>query len=83
MRSSCMVLTLEGHGIDRNNVDEWFANVKVPTGFTKLRHHFFRDRIVNKTDAHIRGFASEMLSCVVLMGLFLDVVVAPQSYETI
>ena len=37
----------------------------------------FQDRVVNKAGAHIRAFANEMLSAIVLLGLFLDVVVAP------
>jgi hypothetical protein len=72
-----LVLVLEDHGIKACDLDEWFSLVVVPKGFTKLKKTFFQDRVVNNRKAHIRAFASELLTAIVLMGLFLDVVVAP------
>lgn len=72
-----LVLALGDHGVDIDSIDEWFSSVKVPAGFTKLKKTFFRNRVVNQRTSHIRAFANEMLSAIVIMGLFLDVVVVP------
>ena len=38
---------------------------------------FFRDRVVNKDQAHMRAFASEVISVISALGIFVDVVVKP------
>ena len=72
-----LLLVLEDTNIPRTAVDEWCTSVVKPAGFTKLKKTFFQDRVVTKRSAHIRAFASEMLSAITLMDMFLEFVVAP------
>ena len=57
------------------DIDEWKNTVRLPRGLTRLTKTFFADRIVDRDGAHIRGFASEILTATVLLGFFVDVVV--------
>jgi hypothetical protein len=72
-----VVLCLGDEGIPREEIDEWTHAVKKPRGNTKLSKHFFRDRVVDKRKGKIRAFASEVLSAVTLLGMFINVVVKP------
>ena len=72
-----VILILEEYGMEPSLIDKWCSSVKMPQGFTKLKKTFFADRVVKAKDAHIRAFAAEVLSAISLLGLFLDVVVAP------
>ena len=44
----------------------------------RLTKTFFQDRIVDRPNAHIKAFAGECLTAVVLLGFFVDVVIAPR-----
>ena len=62
------------HDIALATIDEWCFAVRLPCGSQKLRKTFFADRIVQsgKPDTkHIKAFAAEMLTAIMLMGLFL------------
>lgn len=43
----------------------------------KIDANFFQDRIVSKASAHIKAFASEMLTAIAILGIFVDAVVRP------
>ena len=60
--------------ITLDDIDEWKNGVVLPKGVTKLKPNFFRDRIVEAPGRHIRAFASEVLTCVMLLGVFVDIV---------
>ena len=72
-----LILVLRDHQIDVEHIDDWCEAVVKPAGFTKLKASFFASRVVDKRSAHIRAFASEMLSAIVLLDMFLHVVVSP------
>jgi hypothetical protein len=72
-----LVLVLGDHGITRDDIDEWCNSVKLPLGHTRLKKHFFRDRVVDNRNRCIRAFASEVITAMTLLKLFLDIVVAP------
>ena len=58
------------------DIDKWKNEVVLPRGLTKLRKTFFHDRIVKRRGAHIRAFAAEVLTAVVILGFFVDIVLA-------
>ena len=69
-----LVLKLADANISPADIDTWCLDVKVPSGCTKLRKSFWQDRVVLRPDAHIRAFASELLSAVTYLGFFIDAV---------
>lgn len=64
-------------GIAVSQLDEFCSSVQVPSSRARLTKTFFKDRLVNKDDAHIRAFASEVLSAITVLGIFMDVVIKP------
>ena len=76
-----LVLKLMSLGLLLPDLDAWMQGVTVPAGMTKLRKKYFQERIVERADAHIRAFASEMLSAITFLGLFVDVMVKPDAAE--
>ena len=54
------------------------SGVKLPLGVTKISKRFWSDRIVDRPMSHIKAFASEMLTAIVLLGFFVDLVVKPR-----
>lgn len=80
------VLALTAHGVQLSDLDAWVTAVQKPRGFTRLPKNFFQKRIVARDGAHIRAFASEMLSAISLLGFFMDVVMkndAPPSLSLV
>ena len=59
------------------DLDRFVGSVTLPRGWSKLTKTFFRDRIVHKTTAHLRGFASEVLTAVDVLGLFVEMIIGP------
>ena len=74
-----LVLVLWLYGILPVAIDEWVASITLPKGYTKLKKTFFVDRIVKKPTGHIRAFAAEMLTAIVVLDMFLEIVVAPMN----
>ena len=68
------VLKLADVNISPADIDTWCLDVSVPSGVTKLRRTFWQDRVVMRAGAHIRAFASEVLSAVTYLGFFIDAV---------
>lgn len=64
-------------GISLKDVDEFCMKIATPSCQSKLTKTFFRDRVVDKQASHLRAFASEMLSAIQCLGIFVDVVVRP------
>jgi hypothetical protein len=72
-----LIIELHSNGVQTEDIDAWIAGVKIPKGMTKLKKTFFHDRTVFRVGSHIRAFASEVLTAIVLLGFFLDAVVKP------
>ena len=70
-------LRLKADGISLKNIDEFANKVTVPPCWQKLTKTFFQDRTVEKPGHHMRGFASEMLTAIAILGIFIDAVVRP------
>ena len=75
-----MILFLEvRYAIEATDVDTWIANVKTPSGMSKISKKFFAPRVVRTWGARIRAFASEVMTAIVLLGFFVDVCIKPQA----
>jgi hypothetical protein len=72
-----MLRVLISKNIPLTSVDDWTRNICLPKSLEKLRKGFFRSRYAKRDGAHFRCFASECITAVMMLGLFLDVVVAP------
>ena len=72
-----MLRVLISKNIPLTSVDDWTRNICLPKSLEKLRKGFFRSRYAKTNGAHFRCFASECITAVMMLGLFLDVVVAP------
>ena len=66
-------------GIPLKQLDEFCTHILVPSTRSNLTSGFFRGRIVDKNGAHMRAFASEMITAVQSLGIFIDVVSKPAS----
>jgi len=64
-------------GLDLAALDAFVATVSIGSGRSKLSKTFFSDRIVSRPDAHMKAFASEMLTAIQVLGIFADVVLKP------
>ena len=72
-----VVLEIGKAGVSLASIDEFCSNVSMPASRAKLSRTFFQDRVVPRPDSHIKAFASEMLTVVQVLGIFLDAVVRP------
>jgi hypothetical protein len=64
-----LVLSLCSHGgFSLEDIDELTSGVKLPLGVTKISKRFWSDRIVDRPMTHMKAFASEMLTAIVLLG---------------
>ena len=70
-----LILALRTHGIEPECIDAF--PVVFPRAYTRLKTSFFSDRYVRNEKAHMRAFGSEMLTAVVKMAFFMDLVAAP------
>jgi len=64
-------------GVPFKDIDDFCSRICWPSSAEKLRNNFFENRTVMNADAHIKGFASEMLTCVYALVAFIDAVVVP------
>ena len=64
-------------GFSLDDLDAFAKTVTLPKATTKLSKHFFRYAMVDKDNAHMRCFASEVLTTVVVLGIFIAMVVRP------
>ena len=67
---NAFVLQLSDYDISAEDIDLWCRDVHLPLSMTRLSKTFFRDRIVQRAGAHMRAFASEVLTAFVLLGFF-------------
>ena len=59
------------------DICEFASKVQWPKSHSRISKNWFEERIVNKSGAHCRGFASETLAVVDVLGLFIEVVLNP------
>ena len=71
------IMVLVRGGIQLSEIDTLCSKIAVPSGRAKLTKSFFVDRVVHHACSHIRAFASEVITCIQLLGIFVDVVVRP------
>ena len=69
---NAFVLQLSDYDISAEDIDLWCRDVHLPLSMTRLSKTFFRDRIVQRAGAHMRAFASEVLTAFVLL-VFLSI----------
>lgn len=70
-------LALSDAGVPMERLDTFLDVIKVPWGNAKLKRSFFKDRVNRSTTAHIKAFAAEVLSAVVVLSLFSQLVLVP------
>jgi hypothetical protein len=58
-------------------LDVFAQQVILPSHCSKLTKTFFTDRIVDKSCAHLKGFAADVLSAVHVLGILTQVLVRP------
>ena len=61
--------------LELKDIDDWKNKVVLPRGLCRLTKDFFATRTVLRVNAHMRAFASEILTAVVVLGFFIDAVV--------
>jgi hypothetical protein len=71
----CRALTEAG--ISLMQVDEFAGQTILPSSWSRLPKTFFRDRIVDHPGKHMKAFASEVITAVSILGLFVDTVLRP------
>lgn len=64
-------------GLPLADIDEFAAKITTPSSKQKLTRTFFQDRTVLRDGAHIKAFASEMITAIQVLGIFSDVVLLP------
>jgi len=72
-----LLLVFRGGGLPLKDVDQFARQVSVPRTWQRLRNTFYEDRTVEGDDAHMKAFASEMLTAIAILGIFIDAVVRP------
>ena len=60
-----------------DDLDAFAKTVTLPKATTKLSKHFFRHALVDTANAHMKCFASEIHTTVVVLGIFIAKVVRP------
>ena len=75
LNAFCIKLVEEG--ISLSEVDNFMESVVTPDGFQKLPKGFFSARTPLKKGDHIKSFASETMTAIRHMCLFVDMVVLP------
>ncbi len=63
-----IILHMDSVGISPTDIDQWIQTLHVPKGMAPLPKTFCSTRIVRRATAHIRAFASEVLTAVALVG---------------
>ena len=72
-----LLLALVGAGVTLQQADQFCSTVSTPKSLSQLTKTFFQDRVVHSSSAHMKAFASEMLTVITKLGIFVDVVVRP------
>ena len=67
-----LVLKLNSVGISLADIDAWKNTVRLPHNHTKLSNTFFVDRVKPNPNGHIKAFASEAMTVVLVLGFFID-----------
>lgn len=67
----------DGVSFTLKQLDEFSASVRMPRRHHSLTKDFFARRVVNGDSHHIKAFASEVLTAVMILGLFIDAVLKP------
>ena len=62
-----------------SQLDGFQREVRVPKRHTKLTKTFFQDRTQLAEGTHTKAFASEILSAISIMRLFIQAVIAPMA----
>jgi hypothetical protein len=65
---------LRDAGISLLQVDEFAGQTILPSAWSRLPKTFFQDRVVDDSSKHMKAFASEMITAVCILGLFIDTV---------
>jgi hypothetical protein len=68
---------IDNTDVTLQDLDTFAKNIACPRSWGKLTPTFFQDRVVHKLSAHLRAFASEVLLAVDILGLFVEMVLAP------
>ena len=71
-------LAIVGHGFSLEHLDDFHMQVQWSDRRLRLGKHFFAKRVVQKATAHIKAFASEVLSAVVVLSAFFVIVLEPR-----
>ena len=74
---NAFVLELGRHGVEPEELDALQQTIHWPRQSRKcLSTDFFQTRVVSKADKHVRAFASEVLSALQVLMLFIDLVLS-------
>ena len=60
-------------------IDDWCAGVTLPKGMARIPKTFFQKRVVRIPHSHVREFASEILTAIVLFGVLVDCFIKPRA----
>ena len=71
-------LAVVEHGFDLKHLDTFHEQVQWSDRRLRLGKRFFERRVVHKKTAHIKAFASEVLSATVVLAAFFCVVLEPR-----
>ena len=72
-----MLRIIDNTDVILQDLDTFAKNIACPRSWGKLAPTFFQDRIVHEVSAHMRAFASEVLLAVDILGLLVEMVLAP------
>ena len=78
VNSFCHALLEAGIIPSLDTLDDFAQTVILPKSQPRLSKEFFQDRVVGNRDGHIRGFATETLIAVELLGMWIDQVLVPK-----
>lgn len=72
-----LIFALKARRVTTAMLDDFAATVKTPKRWPRLSKKFFQERFRDKACMHLKAFASETLTAITVLGLFLDAVVKP------
>ena len=74
---AAFVYKLEACGIQRAQLDDFVTLVELPSTMSKLPKTFFVDRFRHKRGCNMRGFASETMTAVYVLMMYVERVLRP------
>jgi hypothetical protein len=74
---NCLLALLKSNGISLQDIDRFAQQVVMPKTWQKLPSTFFQDRFVPDAGSHMKAFASEMVTVIAILGMFIDSVIRP------